>query len=134
MPALPIRPTVLALSLACAATSVLAAESAAEPLAATDAPAGASAPQARTAAGTAVTALNLDLAQSTGRSFAVQSQRVFGTAVDIGVPSATAAAGPAFPRPNARSSATFEPAATTGGLGLANVAWMGLQRLGGRAD
>lgn len=134
MPALPIRPTVLALSLACAATSVLAAESAAEPPAATDAPAGASAPQARTAAGAAVAALNLDLAQSTGRSFAVQSQRVFGTAVDIGVPSATAAAGPAFPRPNARSSATFEPAATTGGLGLANVAWMGLQRLGGRAD
>ena len=134
MPALPIRPTVLALYMACAAASVLAEEPAAEPLAATDAPAGVAAPQARTAAGAAVAALNRDLAQSTGRSFAVQSQRVFGTTVDIGVPSAITAAAPAFPRPNARSSATFEPAATTGGLGLANVAWLGLQRLGARAD
>ncbi|WP_304304758.1 hypothetical protein [Pseudacidovorax intermedius] len=134
MPALPIRPTVLVLSLACAAASVLAAEPAAEPLAATQAPADVAAPQVRTATGAAIADLNLDLAQSTGRSYAVQSQRVFGTAVDIGVPSATTAAGPAFQRPHARSSATFEPATTTGGLGLANVAWLGLQRLGSRAD
>ncbi|WP_295550706.1 hypothetical protein [uncultured Pseudacidovorax sp.] len=131
MPALSLRQAASALMLIASTAPALATENLALENAA---PAPQAVVHAAPDARAGVAALNLDLSQGASRSFAVQPQQVFGTMVHIGVPAATAAAGPTFPRPNARSSATFEPAATTGGLGLANVAWLGLQQLGGRAD
>lgn len=87
-----------------------------------------------TASGIDRRALQSQLAQTLGpdsqRDLHRYRQDVFGTPVQIGVSHGRALAGPTFTPPGTRDSASFERGAATGGMGVLNVAWAGLQRLG----
>lgn len=87
-----------------------------------------------TAAGLDGRSLKLHLAQKLGPNAERELQRyrqtVFGESVQVGVSRGSTLAGPTFAGRNPHSSSTFTPSATTGGLGLLNVAWLGLQRIG----
>lgn len=112
--------------------------SAGEAMVVTDAPEAAVAPApVLTAEGIDRRALQLNLAQTLGpdsqRDLHRYRQDVFGTPVQIGVSHGAALAGPAFTPAGAQDSATFQRGAVTGNVGLLNVAWAGLQRLGSDA-
>lgn len=82
-------------------------------------------------------ALQLHLAQTLGpdpqRDLHRYRQDVFGTPVQVGVSHGAALAGPVFTPAGAHNSATFQRGVVTGDIGLLNVAWAGLQRLGSDA-
>lgn len=86
-----------------------------------------------TPSGVGVQALRLHLAQTLGPDSERESHRyrqtVFGSPVEIGTSHGSALAGPRFAHAHPRDSATFEKTAATGGLGLLNVAWLGVRRL-----
>ena len=81
-------------------------------------------------------ALQSHLAQTLGpdsqRDLHRHRQDVFGTPVQIGVSHGRALAGPTFTPAGTRDSSSFERGAATGGMGLLNVAWSGIQHLNSR--
>lgn len=79
-------------------------------------------------------ALKLHLAQTLGLDAERDAQRyrqtVFGESVQIGVSRGSTLAGPTFAGRNPHDSSSLQASAVTGGIGLLNVAWLGLRRLG----